>query len=153
MSDPCGCRRDEARSVEEPGASFALESAVDVHRLVQSQEARVGAPGRDQDEGHRVSGDGLTAAGASSFTRRSLAAVTAGGLAFLGVLLGTMAAYVGLAGWFRSNALEGGLSDIIDHIPWDNLFLIVIAMPVIASLVGWLLAGRQPEGIASRPAE
>jgi len=64
-----------------------------------------------------------------------------------------MAAYVGLAGWFRSNALEGGLSDIIDHIPGDNLFLIVIAMPGIASLVGWLLAGRQPEGIASRPAE
>jgi putative ABC transport system permease protein len=95
----------------------------------------------------------LTAAGASSFTRRSLTAVTAGGLAFLGALLGTVAAYVGLAGWFHSNALEGGLSDIIDHVPWNNLFLIVIAMPVAASLVGWLLAGRQPEGIATRPLE
>jgi putative ABC transport system permease protein len=95
----------------------------------------------------------LTATGASSRTRRSLTAVTAGGLAFLGALLGTVAAYVGLAGWFRSNSLEGGVSDIIDHIPWSNLFLIVIAMPVVALLVGWVLAGRDPTGISTRPME
>ncbi len=95
----------------------------------------------------------LTATGASSRTRRSLTAVTAGGLAFLGALLGTVAAYVGLAGWFRSNALEGGLSDIIDHIPWNNLFLIVIAMPIAAMIVGWVLAGRDPTGISTRPME
>jgi len=95
----------------------------------------------------------LTATGASSRTRRTLTAITAGGLAFLGALLGTVAAYVGLAGWFHSNSLEGGLSDIIDHIPWSNLFLIVIAMPLVAGLVGWLLAGREPSGIATRPME
>ena len=93
----------------------------------------------------------LTAAGASSRTRRSLTAVTAGGLAFLGALLGTVAAYIGLFGWFRSNSLEGGVSDIIDHVPWDNLFLIVIAMPLVATLIGWVLAGRDPAGIATRP--
>jgi putative ABC transport system permease protein len=95
----------------------------------------------------------LTAAGASSRTRRSLTAVTAGGLALLGALLGTVAAYIGLFGWFRSNALEGGVSDIIDHVPWSNLFFIVIAMPVVATLVGWVLAGREPSGIATRPME
>jgi putative ABC transport system permease protein len=95
----------------------------------------------------------LTATGASSRTRRSLTAVTAGGLAFLGALLGTVAAYVGLAGFFRSSALEGGLSDIIDHVPWNNLFLIVIAMPVLATIVGWVLAGRDPTGLATRPME
>jgi len=95
----------------------------------------------------------LTAAGASSRTRRSLTAVTAGGLAFLGALLGTVAAYVGLFGWFRSNALEGGVSDIIDHVPWDNLFFILIAMPVAAVLIGWVLAGREPAGIGTRPME
>jgi putative ABC transport system permease protein len=95
----------------------------------------------------------LTATGASSRTRRSLTAATAGGLAFLGALLGTVAAYVGLAGWFRSNSLEGGLSDIIDHIPWSNLFLIVVAMPIVATLVGWVLAGRDPTGISARPME
>jgi putative ABC transport system permease protein len=95
----------------------------------------------------------LTATGASSRTRRSLTAVTAGGLAFLGALLGTGAAYVGLFGWFRTNQLEGGVSDIINHVPWDNLFLIVIAMPVAATLIGWVLAGREPKGIATRPME
>jgi putative ABC transport system permease protein len=95
----------------------------------------------------------LTATGASSRTRRSLTAVTAGGLAFLGALLGTLAAYVGLTGWFRSNSLEGGLSDLYGHLPWSNLFLIVIAMPVVATLVGWVLAGRDPTGIATRPIE
>jgi putative ABC transport system permease protein len=95
----------------------------------------------------------LAAAGASSRMRRSLTAVTAGGLAFIGALLGTAAAYVGLVGFFRSNPLEGGVSDIIDHIPWGNLFLIVIAMPIVAAVIGWVLAGRDPNGIASRPLE
>jgi putative ABC transport system permease protein len=95
----------------------------------------------------------LAATGASSRSRRALTAVTAGGLAFLGALLGTVAAYVGLAGWFRTNALEGGLSDIIDHMPWNNLFLIVIAMPIVAAIVGWVLAGRDPTGISARPME
>ena len=95
----------------------------------------------------------LTATGASSRTRRSLTAVTAGGLAFLGALLGTVAAYVGLFGWFRSNQLEGGVSNIINHVPWDNLFFILIAMPAAAMLIGWLLAGRDPTGISTRPME
>ena len=95
----------------------------------------------------------LTATGASSRTRRTLTAVTAGGLAFLGALLGTVAAYVGLFGWFRTNKLEGGVSDIINHVPWSNLFLIVIAMPLVAAAVGWLLAGREPSAIANRPME
>ncbi len=95
----------------------------------------------------------LTATGASSRTRRTLTAVTAGGLAFLGALLGTVAAYVGLAGWFHTNALEGGVSDIIHHIPWNNLFLIVIAMPIAAGIVGWVLAGREPTGLSTRPME
>jgi putative ABC transport system permease protein len=95
----------------------------------------------------------LTATGASSRTRRTLTAVTAGGLAFLGALLGTVAAYVGLAGWYYSNSLEGGLSDIIDHIPWNNLILIVIVMPAVAMIIGWVLAGRDPTTISARPME
>ena len=95
----------------------------------------------------------LTATGASSRTRRTLTAVTAGGLAFLGALLGTVAAYVGLIGWFRTNSLEGGVSDIINHVPWDNLLLILVAMPVAAILIGYVLAGREPAAIANRPME
>ena len=95
----------------------------------------------------------LTATGASSRTRRALTAVTAGGLAFLGAVLGTVAAYVGLFGWFNTNQQEGGVSDIINHVPWNNLFLILIVMPVAAALIGWVLAGREPRGIATRPME
>ena len=95
----------------------------------------------------------LTAAGASTRTRRALTAVTAGGLAFLGALLGTLAAYVGLFGWFRSNSLEGGLSDLTNNVPWSHLFLILIVMPAAAVLIGWVMAGREPRGIATRPTE
>ena len=95
----------------------------------------------------------LAATGASSRTRRTLTAVTAGGLAFLGALLGTVAGYVGLAGWFYSNSLEGGLSNIIDHVPWDNLILIVIVMPAFAMIIGWILAGREAKSISTRPVE
>ena len=82
-----------------------------------------------------------------------MTAVTVGGLAFLGVLLGTFAAYIGLFGWFQANAMEGGVSDIINHVPWSNLFLILIAMPIAAALIGWVLAGREPLGIGTRPLE
>jgi putative ABC transport system permease protein len=95
----------------------------------------------------------LTAAGASSRTRRALTAVTAGGLAFLGALLGCAAAYVGLFGWFRSNSLEGGVSDLTSNVPWSHLFLILIAMPAAAVIIGWVLAGREPRAIATRPME
>ncbi|HEY1445253.1 MAG TPA: ABC transporter permease [Acidimicrobiales bacterium] len=95
----------------------------------------------------------LSATGASSRTRRALTAVTAGGLAFLGALLGCLAAYVGLFGWFRSNSLEGGVSDLTNHVPWGNLFFILIAMPAAAVLIGWVLAGREPRSIATRPME
>jgi putative ABC transport system permease protein len=95
----------------------------------------------------------LTATGASSRTRRALTAVTAGGLAFLGALLGTVAAYVGLFGFFRANSLEGGVSDLVNNVPWNNLFFILIAMPLAAIVIGWVLAGREPRGIATRPTE
>jgi putative ABC transport system permease protein len=95
----------------------------------------------------------LAATGASSRTRRALTAVTAGGLAFLGALLGTVAAYIGVFGFFRSNQLEGGMSDLIHNVPWSNLFFIVIAMPLGAILIGWVLAGREPKAIATRPME
>ena len=43
----------------------------------------------------------LAATGASSFTRRTLTAVTAGALGFLGALLGVVGGYVGMIGWLR----------------------------------------------------
>jgi hypothetical protein len=45
------------------------------------------------------------------------------------------------------------VGDIIHHVPWNNLFFILIAMPAVAILIGWVLAGREPRGIATRPME
>ena len=48
----------------------------------------------------------LAATGASSYTRRTLTAVTAGALGFLGALLGTVGGYIGMIGWLREQLAE-----------------------------------------------
>jgi putative ABC transport system permease protein len=94
----------------------------------------------------------LTATGASSFTRRALTAATAGGLALLGAVLGTFAAYVGVVGWIRTNSLNGGIAALA-NVPTDNLLAVLIGMPLAAAFLGWLLAGRQPPAIGHQPIE
>ena len=89
----------------------------------------------------------LTATGASSTTRRSLTGATAGALALLGALLGTAGAYAALLVWHRSNLQP------LTHVPVVNLVIIVVALPLIATAAGWLLAGREPPGIARQPLE
>ena len=87
----------------------------------------------------------LTATGASSTARRALTGATAGALALLGAVLGTAGAYLALAAWHRSSL------DTLGHPPLANLAAIVIGLPVVAALAGWLLAGREPSAIARRP--
>jgi putative ABC transport system permease protein len=94
----------------------------------------------------------LAATGASSYTRRALAAATAGAVGLLGAVLGTFAGYVGVAGWLWDNSLNGGVSSLAD-VPVANLVVIVVGMPVAAILVGWLLAGREPSALARQPIE
>jgi putative ABC transport system permease protein len=89
----------------------------------------------------------LTATGASSTVRRTLTAVTAGALAFLGAILGTVGAYIALASWYRDDI--GSLS----RVPVVHLVIIIFGLPLIAALAGWLLAGRQPPAIARQPLE
>jgi putative ABC transport system permease protein len=94
----------------------------------------------------------LTATGASSYTRRAITAATAGALGLLGALVGTVAAYVAAIAYSNSNANDG-LSSLINSIPVRNLLVILVAMPLIAVVVGWLLAGRQPPAISRQPVE
>jgi putative ABC transport system permease protein len=94
----------------------------------------------------------LAATGASSGTRRTLTAATAGALALLGAVLGTVAGYVAAAGWFRSSSLNGGLS-ALGNVPVTNLLLILLGMPLIAAAGGWLLAGREPPTMAHQAIE
>ena len=87
----------------------------------------------------------LTATGATSRVRRTLTAATAGGLAFLGALLGVAGAYVVVVGTYLDDL--GHLS----RIPVLYLVLMVVGVPWAAIAAGWLLAGREPPAI-SRPA-
>ena len=93
----------------------------------------------------------LTATGASSFTRRELTAVTAFALALGGAVLGTVAAYVAAIGYAWDNPLDG-LSEL-SSVPAQQLLFICVGMPVVAAVVGWLLAGREPSIISRQPLE
>jgi putative ABC transport system permease protein len=94
----------------------------------------------------------LAATGASSYTRRTLTAVTAGALGFLGALLGVLGGYIGMIGWLRSNSLNGGIA-ALGNIPVADLLLILFGMPAFAAIVGWLFAGREPAAMAHQAIE
>jgi putative ABC transport system permease protein len=93
----------------------------------------------------------LTATGASSTTRRTITATTAGALAFTGAVVGTIGGYLAAIGFFRSNSLDGLSS--LTSIPVTNLLVILVGMPLAAAALGWLLAGRDPASIARQPLE
>jgi putative ABC transport system permease protein len=94
----------------------------------------------------------LAATGASSYTRRTLTAVTAGALGFLGALLGVVGGYVGMIGWLRTNSLNGGIA-ALGNVPVGDLLLLLLGMPAFAAAVGWLFAGREPAAIAHQAIE
>jgi putative ABC transport system permease protein len=89
----------------------------------------------------------LTAAGATSVTRRTITATTAAALALLGAILGLVGAYI---------ALIAGFSDDLHpltRVPTTNLLTIVLGLPIAAGIGGWLLAGRQPSAITRQALE
>ena len=88
----------------------------------------------------------LTATGATTRTRRTLTGTTAGALALLGALLGVAGAYLALAATYLDDL--GYLS----RIPVLPLALIVVGVPLVATVAGWLLpaAIRQPSPARDR---
>ena len=93
----------------------------------------------------------LAATGASSLTRRELTAATAFALALGGAVLGTVAAYVAAIGYAWDNPLDG-LSEL-SSVPATQLLFILVGMPVVAAVIGWLMAGREPPAISRQPLE
>jgi putative ABC transport system permease protein len=89
----------------------------------------------------------LTATGASSTTRRTLAATTAGTLALFGALTGAAGAYLAVAAGHRSDP------GVLSHVPVLYLTITILGIPAAAALSGWLLAGRQPPALARRVSE
>jgi len=80
----------------------------------------------------------LAANGASGTARRTITAATAATLALLGAILGTAGAYAALLAWYRSNLTPLG------HVPVLDLVLLLVGLPVLAGVVAWLVAGREP---------
>jgi putative ABC transport system permease protein len=93
----------------------------------------------------------LAATGASGSTRRTITAATAGALALAGAVIGLLCGYLAAIGFFRTNHLDGLSS--LTSIPVTNLLLILVGMPLVAVVAGWLLGGREPSAIARRPLE
>ncbi|HET7490057.1 MAG TPA: ABC transporter permease [Acidimicrobiales bacterium] len=89
----------------------------------------------------------LTAAGAGSRHRRSLAASTTGALAVLAAVLGVAAVYLAMA------AYHHGDLDALRRPPLADLAVLVAGLPVLATAAGSLLAGREPPALARRPLE
>jgi len=94
----------------------------------------------------------LAASGASSKTRRTLTAATAGALGVIGAVLGTTAGYVGVIGWMLDHTSDNRLSPL-GNVPVANLLVILLGMPIVAAAAGWLLAGREPPAMARQPIE
>jgi putative ABC transport system permease protein len=93
----------------------------------------------------------LAATGASGRTRRSITAATAAALALTGAVLGTAAAYVAAIAWFRSSQLQS--LSALTTFPVTNLLLILVGLPLLAAIGGWLFAGRQPATLTQQPME
>jgi putative ABC transport system permease protein len=90
----------------------------------------------------------LTATGASGATRRAITAATAAALGLLGAILGMAGAVLAGMAWTHS-----GLTATAGGVPITDIVILLIGLPLLAAIGGWLLAGREPPAIARQPIE
>jgi putative ABC transport system permease protein len=90
----------------------------------------------------------LTATGASGATRRTITAATAGALGLLGAILGAAGAVIAAMAWMHS-----GLTATAGGVPPSDILILLIGLPLVAAIVGWLFAGREPPAVARQPLE
>jgi putative ABC transport system permease protein len=93
----------------------------------------------------------LTATGASGRIRRTITATTAGTLAFTGALVGIVGGYIAAIGFASGSSLDGLAS--LTSVPVGNLLAVLVGMPLVAVILGWLLAGREPADVGRQPLE
>jgi putative ABC transport system permease protein len=89
----------------------------------------------------------LTAAGARRSTRRALTAATAAALALVGAIIGTACAYLALVAWYHREL------HWLARPPVPDLIAILVGLPIVAYVGGWLLAGKEAPAIARQPLE
>jgi putative ABC transport system permease protein len=90
----------------------------------------------------------LTAAGASGATRRTITAATAAALGLLGAILGMAGAVIAAMAWTHS-----GLAATAGGVPPGDILILLIGLPLVAAIGGWLFAGREPPAVARQPLE
>jgi putative ABC transport system permease protein len=90
----------------------------------------------------------LTATGASGMTRRTITAATAAALGLLGAILGMAGAVIAGMAWSHS-----GLTATAGGVPPGDILILLIGLPLVAVIGGWLFAGREPPAVARRPLE
>ncbi len=90
----------------------------------------------------------LTAVGASSGIRRTIVGATAAVIGLLSAVLGTAAAAIAALAWAKSSP-----SAVFGGVPAIDFLLILVGLPTVAAIGGWLLAGRNPSAIARQPLE
>jgi putative ABC transport system permease protein len=88
----------------------------------------------------------LTTTGAGSRTRRTTLVTTAGDLAFLGAALGTIISYLVLVAFFAEQSQHP-----FDRNSGKSHLLIIMGMPVLVSIGGWIFSGHEPKAIARQP--
>jgi putative ABC transport system permease protein len=87
----------------------------------------------------------LSAVGAGRRVRRGITSATAGALALLGAVLGTATAYGAMLVWFHKDLHP------MRQVPVPNLLVILVGLPLLAAIGGWLVSGREPRDIARQP--
>ena len=90
----------------------------------------------------------LTATGASGATRRTITAATAAALGLLGAILGTAGAVIAGMTWTHS-----GLTATVGGVPPSDILILLIGLPLVAAIGGWLFAGREPPAVTRQPIE
>jgi putative ABC transport system permease protein len=88
----------------------------------------------------------LTATGASGMNRRTITAATAAALGLLGAILGTAGAVIAAMAWSHT-----GLSATAGGVPPGDILILLIGLPLVAAIGGWLFAGREPPAVARQP--
>jgi putative ABC transport system permease protein len=90
----------------------------------------------------------LTATGASGATRRTITAATAAALGLLGAILGMAGAVIAGMAWTHS-----GLTATAGGVPPSDILTLLIGLPLVAAIGGWLFAGREPPAVARQSLE
>jgi putative ABC transport system permease protein len=67
----------------------------------------------------------------------------------LGALIGTAVAYLAVVAFSWHDLLNGPVSIF----PAADLLLVLVGLPLLATVIGWVFAGRQPSAMARQPLE